>query len=213
VLSEDLAIWQILTTASVIFAFTFYKYQLLEKEKYLSRAIDADVLERIQSLIIVTDLKGVVTSFNSGAQKLLGYSSKEIVGESIARIYSEQEYKILTRNIEIVKELGSYQAEASLLKSSNKSADVELIVSELRNEKGICYGYVCYANDVSERKKMEEELHIQKDILSHLAHHDVLTGLPNRTLFQDRLDHAILRATRSKSDLALLFLDLDELSL
>jgi diguanylate cyclase (GGDEF)-like protein len=45
--------------------------------------------------------------------------------------------------------------------------------------------------------------------ITHLAHHDVLTGLPNRILFYDRLNHAISGAHRNKTQLAVLFLDLD----
>lgn len=48
------------------------------------------------------------------------------------------------------------------------------------------------------------------DRLNHLAHHDLLTGLPNRLVLEDRVDHAIQRASRDESLCALLFLDLDE---
>ena len=53
------------------------------------------------------------------------------------------------------------------------------------------------------------ELHKQKDILKHQAHHDMLTGLPNRILFNDRLKQTIKKAKRDKEDVALLFIDLD----
>jgi diguanylate cyclase (GGDEF)-like protein len=53
------------------------------------------------------------------------------------------------------------------------------------------------------------QLEEQKDTLHYIAHHDILTDLPNRTLLTDRLDHAIERAKRSETPLALLFLDLD----
>lgn len=57
--------------------------------------------------------------------------------------------------------------------------------------------------------KRTEKLKEQKAVFEHLAHHDTLTGLPNRTLFYDRLEHAIARAKRTNTKLALLFLDLD----
>ena len=56
---------------------------------------------------------------------------------------------------------------------------------------------------------MEIELKKQKDILSHQAHHDALTGLPNRTLFQDKLKQSIEFSKRKKTKTALLFIDLD----
>ena len=65
-------------------------------------------------------------------------------------------------------------------------------------------------------KRLEEdieekiyEINKQKDILYHQAHHDALTGLPNRTLFADRLNHAIEVVKRHKASLALLFIDID----
>ncbi len=56
--------------------------------------------------------------------------------------------------------------------------------------------------DLSERKGLEEQL-------AHQAFHDALTGLPNRALFMNRLEHALARSTRQPSQTALLYLDLD----
>ncbi len=53
------------------------------------------------------------------------------------------------------------------------------------------------------------DLQAQKDTLDHMAHHDALTGLANRTLFNDRLNHAIMQAVRQNSKVAVLFVDLD----
>lgn len=63
--------------------------------------------------------------------------------------------------------------------------------------------------DVSDRVAREHALRSERDRLSYLAHHDPLTGLPNRLLFHDRLDHALQRAQRHNSKIALLLLDLD----
>ena len=60
----------------------------------------------------------------------------------------------------------------------------------------------CIIHDISERKATEERLH-------HLAHHDPLTGLPNRTLFRDRLQQAILKANRHNTLVALCYFDLN----
>jgi diguanylate cyclase (GGDEF)-like protein/PAS domain S-box-containing protein len=66
-----------------------------------------------------------------------------------------------------------------------------------------------YIHDITDRKSIENKLAQQKDILHYQAHHDALTGLPNRTLFQDRLEQAIAKAKRNNSKVALLFIDLD----
>jgi len=64
--------------------------------------------------------------------------------------------------------------------------------------------------DISENKKAHEELVEQKNILDHQAHHDALTGLPNRTLFNDRLEHGIELSKRHNTKMALFFIDLDQ---
>ncbi len=63
--------------------------------------------------------------------------------------------------------------------------------------------------DISARKRAEQKLLEQKDILDYQAHHDALTELPNRILFNDRLEQGLEKAKRKKMDLALLFIDLD----
>ena len=63
--------------------------------------------------------------------------------------------------------------------------------------------------DISDKKRAERKLLEQKDILDYQAHHDYLTELPNRVLFNDRLEQGLKKAKRNKTDLALLFIDLD----
>lgn len=63
--------------------------------------------------------------------------------------------------------------------------------------------------EIKRRRKIQEQLKIQEEILRHHAHHDTLTNLPNRTLFYDRLNQAIKQARRNGSKIAVLFLDLD----
>jgi diguanylate cyclase (GGDEF)-like protein/PAS domain S-box-containing protein len=70
------------------------------------------------------------------------------------------------------------------------------------NSEGEFIGYIGYCLDITERKQGEE-------LIQRLAHFDVLTGLPNRVLFTDRINHALSMAQRSQGQLAVLFLDLD----
>jgi diguanylate cyclase (GGDEF)-like protein len=73
----------------------------------------------------------------------------------------------------------------------------------LRDEEGEPLRMIGTVHDVTERKALEEQLEYQ-------ALHDALTGLPNRALFMDRLDHAVVRAGRREAQLAVLFMDLDD---
>ncbi len=81
----------------------------------------------------------------------------------------------------------------------------EVIATNLLSDETV-EGIVLTLRDVSERKGLEEEL-------KHQAFHDALSGLANRALFRDRLEHAVERAARSKASLAVLFLDLDDFKL
>ena len=82
-------------------------------------------------------------------------------------------------------------------------------------EKAVCdsSGHVCRVIgvnvDVTQRKKADEELHRNQAMMTHLAEHDFLTGLPNQMVLRDRIDQAIKIATRNHKKVAILFLDLD----
>ena len=81
----------------------------------------------------------------------------------------------------------------------------EVVANNLLGEPTV-EGIVLTLRDVTERKGLEEAL-------KHQAFHDALTGLANRALFRDRLEHALARAARSLTSLAVLFLDLDDFKL
>jgi hypothetical protein len=76
-------------------------------------------------------------------------------------------------------------------------------VSVVRDEGGAAAGhYVVAFSDISAMRRAEAQL-------DHLTHHDPLTGLPNRLLFNDRLDQTLARAQREEGRCAILFFDLD----
>lgn len=85
----------------------------------------------------------------------------------------------------------------------------ELEVSPLKDSQGELYGIIEVARDITDRLRIEKELRDSQSNLYRLAHHDTLTGLPNRLLFRDRLNHAINKAGRNRTCVAILFLDLD----
>ena len=85
----------------------------------------------------------------------------------------------------------------------NGDAYFELLtVSAVRDGAGEVTHYVGVFSDITKAKQSQDQL-------DHLAHHDPLTALPNRLLFHDRLQHALQQAARHKTQLAVLFIDLD----
>jgi len=85
----------------------------------------------------------------------------------------------------------------------------ELDVSPLRDGRGELYGIIEVARDITDRLRIEKDLRDSQSHLYRLAHHDTLTGLPNRLLFGDRLSQALSKAGRNRTGVAVLFLDLD----
>lgn len=65
-------------------------------------------------------------------------------------------------------------------------------------------------HEIKLRHKAEKQLHENQQHYQHLAHHDTLTGLPNRLLFNDRLEQAVLKSKRNGKSFALFFIDLDQ---
>ncbi|MEA3372404.1 MAG: EAL domain-containing protein [Campylobacterota bacterium] len=180
-----------------------------DKEMQFKYAQQAQMIEQIHDSVISTDLEGVITSWNTGSEVLLGYKADEMIGEHVTKIYLEEDYETLKKNIDRLKQKGEYHTEVRLVKKSKEVIFADLSLSLLNNEKGAPIGMVGYSQDITERKKAEEKLLEQKNILNHQAHHDTLTELPNRALFNDRLEQGIEKAKRNKTNLALLFIDLD----
>ncbi|MCD6581173.1 MAG: diguanylate cyclase [Desulfuromusa sp.] len=88
---------------------------------------------------------------------------------------------------------------------------VELTASPLFDGNNEIYAIIEVARDITDRLQIEELLNENEKRLHHLAHHDSLTNLPNRLLFEDRLKQALSKARRSRRQVALFFLDLDHL--
>ncbi|WP_295451614.1 EAL domain-containing protein [uncultured Thiodictyon sp.] len=87
---------------------------------------------------------------------------------------------------------------------------VELLASPLWGPQGEIIGVIESARDITEHRRLTEQLLERELQLEHLAEHDPLTGLPNRLLFADRLTQAMRRAHRERHQVGLLFLDLDQ---
>ena len=102
---------------------------------------------------------------------------------------------------------GSHQFEWIHTKANGENFMAEITLTAITlNDRNVLH---VIWRDISEKKKVQQELIKQKDILAYQAHHDGLTGLPNRVLFNDRLEHSIEMAKRHDIKLALFFIDLD----
>jgi len=169
----------------------------------------AQIIKQTNDAIILTDIKGYIENWNLGAEKLLGYSYEEVIHQHISLIYPQNLHQSFEIMIQTLLKKEKYLTDIYMKNKEGKIIPVSLSLSLLKDNNGNALNMIGYINDITERKKAEEALLFQKKVLKHQAHHDMLTGLPNRALFTDRLEHGLEESKRRNQILALLFIDLD----
>ena len=171
--------------------------------------------ERFRSLFenapdaqIVVDPQGEVVLANSQTERLFGYSRHELTGMPVQRLIPGASAEQQPWFTEPVDPDGGAALGGALelyaLRSDGSEFPVEISLTPLITEEGSLVS--ASVRDVTERK-------LAAEALAYRASHDPLTGLPNRTLFLDRLAHALDRAHRTQRELAVVFLDLDDFKL
>lgn len=98
---------------------------------------------------------------------------------------------------------------STVLHSHQDGTFTELLAAPLRDEQGNIYAITESERDITSHMQVQNELRMQKQVLSFQAEHDALTGLPNRTLFFDRLNQSIKKSRRIYTKSAVMFIDLD----
>ncbi len=181
-----------------------------EKELQLKYFYQSQMIEQINDSVTTTDLKGTILSWNKGSEKTFGYSAEEMIGTNISILYQEKDQKMLPNHIENLVRTGIYNADFELLTKSKKMVPISFSLSLLRDEKGEPIGVVGINKDNTRRKEVEDALLEQKEMLHYQAHHDALTGLPNRIMFRERLGKCIQKSQKYNIGFALFFIDLDK---
>jgi diguanylate cyclase (GGDEF)-like protein/PAS domain S-box-containing protein len=163
----------------------------------------AMVFESTGESILITDTEARIVAVNQAFLKSFEYSQNEIIGRHIRILRSKHHHKTFYKEmLESLSLQGRWQGEIYIKKKSGTFHPEWLTINVVKDSKGKLSKYVAVFSDVAIIKRSLQQL-------DHLAHHDTLTGLPNRLLLQDRLSHAIHRAHREGSRLAILFLDID----
>jgi len=169
----------------------------------------AQILEQIHDSVISTDLNDIITHWNHGATIIHGYSAEEMVGKPIDQLYLPEDKTKLQWMKQQTLIHGAFQDE---IREVTKSGDIiytHVSLSVLKDEKNQIVGLTRYSQDITQKKQIEEQLRKQTEMLNFQAYHDALTKLPNRILFEDRLQQSISNAAKHNEKLGLLFIDLD----
>ena len=160
-------------------------------------------LQQAADTVIVTDAAGVIEYVNPAFENTTGYSREEVTGKTPAIVRSgKHDHDFYSNMWEIISSGKVYR---DVFINRRKHGDIyyeEMTVTPIKDAGGKIVNYISTGKDISERIESQERLH-------YLAHHDVLTDLPNRLLFLERLSHALTHAQRSNKTCAMLFLDLD----
>ena len=156
-----------------------------------------------QEGIFITDANRVILRVNRAFTESTGYTADEVIGRPLTLLRSSRHTaEFYECAWETVVQTGKWQGEVWDRHKDGREYPKWLIVSTVRDEAGVVTNFVGLQHDITERKQAEETIR-------HLAFYDQLTGLPNRTLLQDRLKQAMAASTRSGDYGALLLIDLD----
>ncbi len=140
---------------------------------------------------------------NPRFEQITGYGAEEILGQNCRVLANgDQEQPGIDELRIAIKEGREWSGPLRNYKKDGTLFWNELYIAPVRDEDGRVVNFIGVQKDVTERKELEEKL-------AHQAFHDPLTNLPNRSLFLDRVDHALKRASRRGDRVAVLFMDLD----
>jgi diguanylate cyclase (GGDEF)-like protein/PAS domain S-box-containing protein len=154
--------------------------------------------------IIITSPDRRYLQVNDKYCDMVGYAREELLGMSHTEVLSPGDVSAVIENRRklIFGEAHSVTHERQLMRKDGSLIWVNHATSLARGQDGKPRHFITVTEDISERKRAEERL-------THLAHYDVLTGLPNRTLFYDRLKHALAQARRNQWTVGVMFIDVD----
>jgi diguanylate cyclase (GGDEF)-like protein/PAS domain S-box-containing protein len=161
-------------------------------------------IEQIPVSVVITDLEANIEYVNPRFTEVTGYTAEEAIGQNPRILQSGLTPQEI--HLELWNKVVNGQIWHGELINKRKNGEIywdDVYIAPVRDDSGVITNYVATKVDITERKSMEEKVR-------HLAQYDVLTDLPNRSLFSDRLQQALAIAKRDKKHLALMFIDLDK---
>ncbi len=153
--------------------------------------------------ITVTDASGNIVSINPAFEAITGYSHEEVLGQNPRVLKSGHHPDSFYKEMwDTLLSTGHWRGEIWNRRKNGDAYPEWLTISAVKDGNDETTHYVGVFTDISQIKEAQDQINF-------LAHHDALTRLPNRALFRERFDHALMHARRENASIALLFLDLD----
>jgi len=170
-----------------------------------SEAHFRSLIQNASDVILVIGADNQISYQTPSVTTVLGYQTSDLAGYSVERLLHQDDLVRSLSTLDRMRQAGTdheSQADWRLHCADGRWIDAEVVCSNLIDDPDV-RGLVLTIRDVTQRRGLEREL-------NHRAFHDSLTGLPNRALFTDRLDHALRRGARLSTVTALLFIDIDD---
>ena len=165
----------------------------------------ASVFETSLEGILITDRWGTILSVNPAVTQATGYSAEELVGRNPHVFSSGRQDRAFYRRLWAeLRDTGSWSGEIWNRRKNGEVYLERLRITAVRDQKGEVSRYIGVFSDITEQRRSE-------DLIRKLAYYDPLTGLPNRRLFEDRLQHALAQARRDAGWVVVLCVDLSRL--
>lgn len=163
-----------------------------------------NVFNHTTEAILVTDFDNKILRVNQAFEFITGYSAQEVIGKRPQHILgsSKQDKEFYDQMWSSLNSNGFWEGEIWDKRKNGVFFPAWHNISAIKDETGNVFQYTSIFSDITEKKIAEERI-------QHLAQFDQLTQLPNRALFNDRLKHALAIAKRSKTNVGLMFIDLD----
>lgn len=194
----------------------------LTEQRRTQQLMEAVLAATTEQALIATDRHGRITVFNAGAERMLGHTAEQALGRDVAGLLHQPD-ELARRSDALGVPVDSVVA----FRAQNGTADtqhwtyrrqdgstltVALSLTALPHQAGELQGYLGVAVDVTDQQQREQQLHQAAEQAAHRAAHDPLTGLPNRAVLIDRLQHTLAAQRRqSQHTGGLLYLDVDGL--
>jgi len=163
----------------------------------------ARVVETASEAVVITDASNIIQYVNPAFTGITEFTATEAIGKSPAALKSGRHDNEFYRNMwRSLSDFGRWQGEIWNRRKSGEFYAEWLSIVAIKDEHGVVTNFIAVFSDITHRKEDEERVWRQ-------ANYDALTGLPNRSLFNDRLAQAVRQGTRDGKKFALMFIDLD----
>jgi diguanylate cyclase (GGDEF)-like protein/PAS domain S-box-containing protein len=175
-----------------------------ERQKLREQAyLHAQVYKATTDGIIITNTSGRIVDVNQSFSDITGYTREEALGQNPSMLSSGEQDRTFYKNMwSEISRTGRWQGEIHNRKKDGGLFIEWLRISAVKDSEGKTIQYVGVISDITAKKQTEQELHRN-------AHHDALTGLPNRLSLDQLLQQEINHSDRDGTELALLYIDLD----